>query len=237
MLFDGPREKIWYYHDIVKDDMRNGNGLRVTIFLAGCNHYCQGCHNPETWDPTNGILFDEAAYNEAIEAVDHDYIQGVTLSGGDPFHPANRYATNLFVQDFRKRFHTKKDIWIYTGYTWEQLHDKNSPDYDALNTLASIDVLVDGPFKKELADVNYHWAGSTNQRVISVPKSDDHNIVLYEDEKKGIFQGKLLSGRFNFTSPLVIPPSTEIEEKTFNPEDVFTELERRGWKESMLKHK
>ena len=162
-----PREKTWRYHNIIHDDMRNGDGLRVTIFLSGCTHYCKNCQNPETWDSMSGIPFDIDAWNEVIDQLKKDYIQGVTLSGGDPLNPVNRYATSIFVSEIKNMtFSSNKDIWIYTGYLYEDL----IKDHICRDILSHTDVLVDGPFKEELADVKYHWAGSTNQRVIDVQK-------------------------------------------------------------------
>lgn len=151
------------YHDIVKDDMRNGDGLRVTLFVAGCNHHCRGCHNPQTWDPDGGIEFDQEAMDELMEALDHDYISGLTISGGDPLHPANVKEVTRMVKEVRKRFQHKKTIWVYTGYKIESV--------DWMQIMHYIDVLVDGRFDKSKADVNHRWGGSTNQRVIDVQAS------------------------------------------------------------------
>lgn len=162
-----PREKMWRYHNIIHDDMRNGDGLRVTIFLSGCTHYCKNCQNPETWDSMSGIPFDIYAWNEVSDQLRKDYIKGVTLSGGDPLNPVNRYATSVFVSEINSNpAFANKDIWIYTGYLYEDL----IKDHMCRDILSHTDVLVDGPFKEELADVKYHWAGSTNQRVIDVQK-------------------------------------------------------------------
>ena len=149
------------YHNITKDDLRNGDGLRVVLWLAGCDHHCPGCQNPITWDPDGGLKFDSDALQELLDDLDHDYISGITFSGGDPLHPNNRdYVTTIasFVKELMN-----KTVWIYTGYLWEQVKD--------LPVMQYVDVLVDGPFMQDLADVKYHWAGSTNQRVIDVQKS------------------------------------------------------------------
>ena len=78
------------YHDITKDDMKNGDGLRVVLWVAGCSHHCAGCQNPVTWDPEGGLLFDEAAKAEIFEQLERDYISGITFSGGDPLYEGNR---------------------------------------------------------------------------------------------------------------------------------------------------
>lgn len=164
------------YHDIKHDDMNNGPGLRVTLFVSGCDHYCNGCQNPETWDTKSGIPFDNTAIEEIFEQLDNDYISGITFSGGDPLNENNRVEVCSLIHQIRLKYGKSKSIWIYTGYTWEEIVNTLTP------ILLGIDVLIDGMFEKDLADVNYHWAGSTNQRVIDVQKSlEKKKIVLYKD--------------------------------------------------------
>ena len=160
------------YHNITHDDMLNGEGLRVVLWLSGCEHHCPECQNPVTWDPNDGIPFDEEAKKEIFEELEKDYISGITLSGGDPFHPLNRVKLPDFLMETESRF-PQKTIWCYTGYLFEEIRDEPLMEY--------IDVLVDGPFIKKLADVAYHWAGSTNQRVIDVKKSlKEGRVILYD---------------------------------------------------------
>lgn len=168
------------YHDIKHDDMNNGPGLRVTLFVSGCDHYCDGCQNPETWSTKSGIPFDKVAVDEIFEQLDKDYISGITFSGGDPLNENNKLVICDLIKRIRSRYKNTKSIWIYTGYTWEEIIEEAYPILIAI--LEDIDVLVDGMFKKDLADVNYHWAGSTNQRVIDVKRSlEDKRLVLYKD--------------------------------------------------------
>ena len=148
------------YHDIKHDDMNNGPGLRVTLFVSGCDHYCNGCQNPETWDTKSGIPFDNTAIEEIFKQLDNDYISGITFSGGDPLNANNRVEVCSLIHQIRLKYGKSKSIWIYTGYTWEEIVNTLTP------VLLGVDVLIDGMFDKDLADVNYHWAGSTNQRVI-----------------------------------------------------------------------
>ena len=165
------------YHDIKHDDMNNGPGLRVTLFVSGCDHYCNGCQNPETWDTKSGIPFDNTAIEEIFEQLDNDYISGITFSGGDPLNENNRVEVCSLIHQIRLKYGKSKSIWIYTGYTWEEIVNTLTP------ILLGIDVLIDGMFKKDLADVNYHWAGSTNQRVIDVQRSlEEKKIVPYKDD-------------------------------------------------------
>lgn len=166
------------YHNILHDDMRNGTGLRVTLFVSGCNNKCDGCQNPQTWDVNNGIPFNTEAYQEIMEALEKPYITGVTLSGGDPMHEHNTYMILCLCADIKHKF-PDKTIWVYTGYTFEQLCDDNTSVW--FDILKYTDVLVDGKFVQELADVNYHWAGSTNQRVIDVQETlRQDKIILYK---------------------------------------------------------
>ena len=146
------------YHNILHDDMRNGEGLRVTLFVSGCDHCCNECQNPQTWDINSGIKFDDDAKKEIFDQLDKDYIDGITLSGGDPLNENNLLdITNLLVEIKHK--YPNKTIWIYTGYKMEEIKEARK------GIISMADVLVDGKFIKELADVNYKWAGSTNQRI------------------------------------------------------------------------
>lgn len=164
------------YHNILHDDMMNGDGLRVVLFVSGCEHHCNHCQNPQTWGINSGIEFDLAAKEEIFEQLSKDYISGITFSGGDPLHPNNSLEVFLLINEIRKKFPTKT-IWLYTGYTWEELQNIR----EKMKVVVSCDVLVDGEFMQELADVNYHWAGSTNQRIIDVQKSlQENKVVLHE---------------------------------------------------------
>ena len=144
------------YHNILKDDMRNGDGLRVVLFVSGCNHHCPECQNPITHDPAGGLEFTTAELYEIHEQLSKPYISGLTLSGGDPLYPGNRDEIYALCKWVKSHF-PDKTIWCYTGYLMEKVKD--------LPVMQYIDVLVDGPFIKKLADVKYKWAGSTNQRV------------------------------------------------------------------------
>lgn len=147
------------YHNITKDDMLNGDGLRVVLWVAGCSHCCKECQNPLTWDPDGGLLFDDAAKQEIFEQLDKNYISGITFSGGDPLHSANRFDVKNLMSEIKEKY-PDKTIWLYTGDVWEHIHHYPMMKY--------IDVLVDGEFIVEQRDVNLRWKGSKNQRVIDV---------------------------------------------------------------------
>lgn len=146
------------YHNITKDSVLNGEGLRVVLWVAGCSHYCKGCQNPITHDPKGGLEFDLKAILELFKALAKPYIKGLTLSGGDPLHPDNREEVSKLCAIIKGIYGDEKDIWVYTGYTYEQVKD--------LEVMKYIDVLVDGPFIEELKDNNLEWVGSSNQRVL-----------------------------------------------------------------------
>ena len=157
------------YHNITKDDMLNGDGIRVVLWVSGCNHCCPECHNQITWDPFIGLDFDEKAKEEIYSQLEKDYVSGLTLSGGDPLFPANRECVTKFAKEVKEKF-PNKTIWCYTGYLFEQVKD--------LEIMKYIDVLVDGPFILKLKDVNAPWKGSTNQKVIDVKKSLKNNRII-----------------------------------------------------------
>lgn len=163
------------YHNITKEDMLNGDGLRVVLWLAGCTHQCKGCHNPQTWDINGGILFDTEAKQELFDALGKDYISGITFSGGDPLHPENMPEVEFLAKECKKHY-PDKTIWLYTGYVWEEI--------EHLPVLKFIDVLVDGPFIETQKDIQLHWRGSANQRVIAVQKTlETQKIVLHDMEE------------------------------------------------------
>lgn len=157
------------YHNITTDDMKNGDGLRVVLWVSGCEHHCSGCQNPFTWDPEDGVPFDDNAKNEIFTELKKDYISGITFSGGDPLHPDNFTSVVSLAEEIKNKY-PDKTIWLYTGSVWE--------DYKNHSFLKDIDVLVDGEFIPELADRNYPWAGSTNQRVINVQESLKKGCVI-----------------------------------------------------------
>lgn len=165
------------YIRIDKCDTANGPGLRVVLWVSGCEHNCPFCHNPETHDPNSGTKADKDTVDEILAALSPDYISGITLSGGDPLYPMNVKFISALVKAIRRKYGESRNIWCYTGYKFEQLvgRDENTDDI-----LKRIDVLVDGRFIKSKFKHDLHWKGSTNQRLIDVKRSSTDNIVLYE---------------------------------------------------------
>lgn len=157
------------YHNITKEDMLNGTGLRVVLWVAGCLHACTDCHNPVTWDVNGGVLFDESAKKELFAELSKSYIEGITFSGGDPLHPAHREEIGALMEEITTTF-PHKNIWVYTGYSWE--------DISSLSYIKLADVLVDGKFERELKNPKLFWRGSSNQKVIDVKKTLETNEII-----------------------------------------------------------
>lgn len=170
----------------------NGTGLRVCLWCSGCDHHCKNCQNPITWDPNDGAKFDIKAKNEIFNELSKDYISGITFTGGDPLHQKNLEGVLDLVNEIRLSY-PEKTIWLYTGYTLEQIMypvvtDDFNPERDKLlkmrrEIVKQCDVLVDGRYEEDKRDVAYHWAGSTNQRVIDVKKTlEQGSVVLWENQ-------------------------------------------------------
>ena len=161
------------YQIIEKDNMLNGVGLRLVLWVSGCDHHCKECHNPETWDENSGQLFDENVKNEILEYLKNGYVDGITLSGGDPLYPKNRDILTALCKEIKEKY-PNKSIWCYTGFDFEQVKDLSIMNY--------IDILVDGEFKIDLKDTKLHWRGSSNQRIINIPETlKSNNIVLFKE--------------------------------------------------------
>lgn len=150
------------YHNITKDDMLNGDGLRVVLWVAGCEHRCPNCQNPVTWDINGGLEFDDSAKKEIFDELEKDYISGITFSGGDPLHTLNRDDTGALIEEISRKF-PNKTIWVYSGYEWQDVKD--------LPFMKYVDILVDGEFVEKMKDNRIPWRGSSNQKVIDVKKS------------------------------------------------------------------
>lgn len=163
------------YHKIITDDQLNGDGLRVVLFVSGCDHHCKGCQNPQTWDQNSGQEFTNKEKEKILQMLSEDYISGITLSGGDPLYSANIDCIYDLIKSIRNKYGITKDIWLYTGYKFEDILSFSK------ELIKNIDVLVDGEFIEDLADKKYKWAGSTNQRVIDVQQSLNRNkVILYK---------------------------------------------------------
>ena len=179
------------YLQITHEDVCNGDGLRVVLWLSGCSHHCYNCQNPQTWNPDSGIPFDESAKQEIFNELSKDYISGITFSGGDPLHENNLDEVLKLVQEIRISY-PEKTIWLYTGYNFDLLNSKyNEYKYTSFaanadewltrwEIISNVDVLVDGEYIDEQKDLTLKWQGSKNQHVIDVKQSLAQNkMVLY----------------------------------------------------------
>lgn len=150
------------YAKITKYDIANGQGVRVVLWVSGCDHHCKNCHNPETWDANYGVEFTIETYKELIDALAPDYISGITFSGGDPMKLEN-VTTCMEIANLVKQKYPNKDIWCWTGYTLDELTKRIDPNTNYF--LGFIDYLIDGEFVEELKDITLKWRGSSNQRI------------------------------------------------------------------------
>lgn len=158
--------------NIDTDCTDNGNGIRTVIYVSGCNHYCEGCHNPSSWNVNNGK---EYSINELIDLIEENPISNVSISGGDGLTIQFEETLKL-VKEIKAK--TDKNIWLYTGYVFEELPD------DKKEILHYIEVIIDGRFELVKRDLNIMFRGSSNQRIIDVQKSlKEHTTILWRDGK------------------------------------------------------
>lgn len=158
----------------IAESIVDGPGIRYVVFTQGCPHHCVGCHNPETHDPNGGNEVDIDSIVEKFKK--NPYVTGLTISGGEPFF--QKQAILRLILEFKSLF-PKKNIIIYTGYTFEQLFNKNDDEINQIFNL--VDYLVDGPFVLSKRDISLKFRGSTNQRIIDIKKTlENQEIILKE---------------------------------------------------------
>lgn len=171
------------YAEIKYNDIANGPGIRTSLFVSGCTHACKGCFNQIAWDFNYGKPFTEDTINDIIESMRPDYVQGLTLLGGEPFEHTNQQGLLPLLRAV-KRFLPDKDIWCFTGYLFDKdiCEDMCAKWEEAKEMLSYIDVLVDGKFVEELKDMMLKFKGSSNQRTILVQESLRQNqvVLLYD---------------------------------------------------------
>lgn len=161
------------YATIKNLDIANGPGIRVSLFVSGCRRRCKGCFNSEAWDFEYGKKFTSLTTLELIKLLKNKHVAGLSILGGDPLEPENRETAEEICWTVKYLFGDTKDIWMWTGYSWEDVND--------LELMQYVDVLVDGPFVQELKDLRLPYCGSSNQRVIDVQKSFvSGEVVLWE---------------------------------------------------------
>lgn len=169
------------YATIKKNDIANGTGVRVSLFVSGCRHKCKNCFNSEAWDFGYGEKFTDETKKEIFDALNHDYIKGFSLLGGEPFEPENQEELLKLLKEIDEIF-PEKDVWCYTGFSAEDLFSGNRNDI-AKDMLKHIDVLVDGKFIEDLKDLSLIFRGSSNQRIIDVKKSLKSGKIISLDGK------------------------------------------------------
>ena len=161
------------YNKIRKMDIANGPGVRVSIFMQGCEFHCKNCFNQETWGFDGGEEFTDETIEKVLNACDKEYIEGLSILGGEPMHPKNIEGTTKLAKAFKEKF-PNKTLWVWSGFTFEKyLKDKPVLNY--------VDILVDGQYVDELHNPTLKWKGSSNQRVIDVKKSlKKDKVILFE---------------------------------------------------------
>ena len=170
------------YASIKKTDVANGPGVRVSLFVSGCTHHCKGCFNSETWDFHYGEPYTEEVEKEILAALSPDFIQGLTVLGGEPMEDANRPAVLELLRKVRETY-PKKDIWCYTGYEYEKDLQRwiSEGKQDVEEILKCLDVLVDGEFVEEKKNLSLKFRGSENQRLIDIPATLAQGKVMEKE--------------------------------------------------------
>ena len=158
------------YNLIRKMDIANGPGVRVSIFMQGCEFHCKNCFNPDTWNFEGGKEFNNDTIKEVLDLCEPSHIKGLSILGGEPMHPRNIEATTSLAKAFKEKY-PEKNLWVWSGF----LFDKDLKEKEVLKY---IDVLVDGQYKDELHSPKLNWRGSSNQRVIDVQESLKQNKVI-----------------------------------------------------------
>ncbi len=172
-----------YYGNIKPRDIADGVGVRVTLFVSGCRNHCENCFQPETWAFDYGEPFTPQVEDHILEQLAPGFVDGLTLLGGEPFEQENQAGLLPFLKQVRERL-PGKTIWAYSGFTWEELTGAvparcRCPHTDEM--LSLLDVLVDGRFVEELKSITLRFRGSSNQRIIDVPRTlKAGKIVLWE---------------------------------------------------------
>ena len=168
-----------YYGEIKKCDIANGEGVRVSLFVSGCTHHCQGCFNQDTWDFDYGKEYTQDTEDEILKALAPGYINGLSLLGGEPFEPQNQEVLVRLLRKVKEQY-PEKNIWCYSGYLFDKelLSESRARCEYTDEMLSMLDVLVDGRFVEALKDIRLVFRGSSNQRLIDVQKSLETGTVV-----------------------------------------------------------
>ena len=175
------------YADIKRVDVANGEGVRVSIFVSGCHHHCKGCFNECAWDFNYGNKFTEKEIDQIINYMDHDYIAGLTLLGGEPLEKQNQEGLLPLLRKVKEKF-PNKNIWCYTAYDFEKdvVGDMAKNSETTKELINYLDVVVDGKFEEDKKDIKLRFRGSSNQRILDVHETlKEHKPVNFELQPKG----------------------------------------------------
>lgn len=173
------------YATIKPNDIANGPGVRVSLFVSGCTHRCKNCFNSEAWDFSYGQPFTKQTEDEIIKAMDFDYIAGFSLLGGEPFEPQNQAVLCNVLERVKKEY-PQKNVWCYSGYTFDKdLLSGRLCDFQITKRMLDcIDFLVDGEFVEAKKDITLRFKGSSNQRIIDVQKSlESGKIIRWSEDR------------------------------------------------------
>ena len=171
------------YGEIKSCDIANGIGVRISLFVSGCTNHCKNCFQPQTWDFNFGEPFTSDTEEKILKMLEPDYIDGLTVLGGEPMEPSNQQALYPFLLKVKEKM-PNKSIWVFSGFTLEEMREEGGySNCDVTEKILSIiDVLVDGRFVEELKDITLKFRGSSNQRLIDMKKTNEQgSIVLWED--------------------------------------------------------
>ena len=175
------------YGEIKTCDIANGEGVRVSLFVSGCTHHCKNCFNDVAWDFGYGKPFTEETEEMLLKALEPDFVDGLSLLGGEPFEPEHQYVLLSLLQRVRREF-PQKTIWAYSGYVYEELSGKEVGTGRARcevtdAVLACVDVLVDGEFMKDKKNISLQFRGSENQRLIDLRKTEEAGEIVWWKQK------------------------------------------------------
>ena len=169
------------YGAIKKCDIANGVGVRTVLFVSGCTHHCKGCFQPETWNFDYGERYTKETEDEIIESLRPDYVDGITLLGGEPFEPENQRELVKLLRRIKKEL-PQKTVWSFSGFTYEELTGDSRAVCEVTNEMLSmLDVLVDGEFVEAKRNISLRFRGSENQRLIDMNQTrKEGKIVLWD---------------------------------------------------------
>lgn len=171
------------YAEIKKNDIANGPGVRTSLFVSGCRNRCENCFNKATWDFKYGKKFTKETKDEILSSLEPPFVSGLTVLGGEPFEPENQPALYDLLCTVKEKF-KDKDIWCFTGFTYDELLNKNCRAYGDYTEklLKKIDILVDGRFIESKKNISLQFRGSENQRIIDLRKTENENYVVIWDK-------------------------------------------------------